>query len=160
MLSILHKQLLNNFQQEFPLSPRPFQDIANILGVSEDEVLSAYRELDKLQFISRIGPVIQPNYIGLSTLIAMQVPGEQLSAVASIVNHFPEVNHDYEREHLFNLWFVLIADDEHHLQTVITGIEGKTGIKTMQLPLLEDYFINLGFQLDLEDNHQSESVCT
>lgn len=48
MLSILHKQLLNNFQQEFPLSPRPFQDIANILGVSEDEVLSAYRELDKL----------------------------------------------------------------------------------------------------------------
>lgn len=90
----------------------------------------------------------------------MQVPGEQLSAVASIVNHFPEVNHNYEREHLFNLWFVLIADDEHHLQTVITGIEGKTGIKTMQLPLLEDYFINLGFQLDLEDNHQSESVCT
>jgi len=160
VLSILHKQLLNNFQQEFPLSPRPFQDIANTLGVSEDEVLSAYRELAELQFISRIGPVIQPNYIGLSTLIAMQVPSAQLSAVASIINHFPEVNHNYEREHLFNLWFVLIADDDDHLQTVITGIEGKTGLKTMQLPLLEDYFINLGFQLDLEDNHKSESVCT
>lgn len=156
MLSKLDKQLLNNFQQEFPLSPRPFQDIATSLGVTEEDVLSAYNELTEKSFISRIGPVIQPNHIGLSTLIAMAIPAEQLPTIAHLVNLFPEVNHNYEREHRFNLWFVLIATNEQHLQTVIADIEKSTGHKTMQLPLLEDYFINLGFQLDLEDANQDE----
>lgn len=151
MLSPLHKQLLNNFQQEFPLSPRPFQAIADTLNVTEDEVLWAYRELAEQKYISRIGPVIQPNNIGLSTLIAMTIPSDQLTSTANIVSCFPEVNHNYEREHRFNLWFVLIATDAQHLESVIANIEQKTGFKTMQLPLLEDYFINLGFQLDIED---------
>lgn len=150
MLSPLKKQLLNNFQQEFPLSPRPFQDIANSLGVSENEVLSAFSELTEHNFISRIGPVIQPNHIGHSTLIAMAIPDEHLQTVANTVNHFPEVNHNYQREHRFNLWFVLIANNEHHLQTIIANIENQSGFKTMQLPMLEDYYINLGFQLDLD----------
>lgn len=156
MLSPLHKQLLNDFQQEFPLSPQPFQDIANTLGVSEKEVLCAYNELAEKSLISRIGPVIQPNHIGLSTLIAMAIPEELLTTTANIVSRFPEVNHNYEREHRFNLWFVLIASDATHLQAVVAKIEQNTGFKTMQLPLLEDYFINLGFQLELEDKVEIE----
>ena len=159
MLTTLHKQLLNNFQQDFPLSPRPFQEIADTLGVSEDEVLSAYNDLAEKNFISRIGPVIQPNYIGHSTLIAMTIPDEELTTIANIISSFPEVNHNYQREHRFNLWFVLIAADRQQLQTVIADIEVKTGFKAMQLPLLEDYFINLGFQLDLEEKTQANPAC-
>ena len=154
MLSPLHKQLLNNYQQEFPLSPRPYQSIAEALGVTEKEVLKAYSELTEKKIISRIGPIIQANKIGVSTLIAMAIPVDQLTKTANIVSCFAEVNHNYEREHRFNLWFVLIATDKQHLHTTITDIEAQTGFKTMQLPLLEDYFINLGFQLDLEDNPQ------
>ncbi|NOR81328.1 MAG: Lrp/AsnC family transcriptional regulator [Methyloprofundus sp.] len=156
MLSSLDKQLLNNYQQEFPLSLRPYQTIAEALGVTEEEVLAAYSALAKKDFISRIGPIIQANHIGLSTLIAMAIPDDQLTATANIVSSFAEVNHNYEREHRFNLWFVLIAADEQHLHTTVTGIEVQTGFKTMQLPLLEDYFINLGFQLDLEDEPQPQ----
>jgi DNA-binding Lrp family transcriptional regulator len=155
MLTPLHKQLLNNYQQDFPLSPRPYLEIANHLGVTEAEVLSAFTELAEHHYISRIGPVIPPNHIGLSTLVAMAIPNAQLTTIAAIVSSFPEVNHNYEREHRFNLWFVLIASDQHHLQSVITKIETQTGFKTMQLPLLADYFINLGFQLDLEDTAQT-----
>ena len=156
MLSPLHKQLLNNFQQDFPLSTTPYLDIANALGVTEDEVLRAFSELAENHFISRIGPVIQPNQLGLSTLVAMSIPAEQLIEVANIVSHFPEVNHNYEREHHFNLWFVLIATDQQHINTVIANIETQTGYTAMQLPLLKDYFINLGFQLDLEETMQTE----
>lgn len=151
MLNPLQKQLLNNYQHDFPLSPTPYHDIAQSLGVSEKDVLSALTELTENQYISRIGPIISPNQIGISTLVAMTVPEEQLHAVADIVNHYPEVNHNYEREHRFNLWFVVIASDNDHLQTVISGIEKLTGFNTMQLPLLSDYFINLGFELDLND---------
>ncbi|NOQ65129.1 MAG: Lrp/AsnC family transcriptional regulator [Methyloprofundus sp.] len=151
MLSPLDKQLLNNYQQEFPLSPRPYLSIAEALGTTEEVVLEAYRQLSHQQFISRIGPIIQANNIGLSSLVAMAIPDAQLLNVANTVSSFAEVNHNYEREHHFNLWFVLIANDQQHLQWTVGEIERQTGFSAMQLPLLEDYFINLGFQLDLED---------
>lgn len=151
MLTPLHKRLLNDFQRDFPLSSRPYFDIANTLGVSEDEVLSALTELSDNHFISRIGPIIPPNHIGVSTLVAMAVPEQQLQAVADIISAYPEVNHNYEREHAFNLWFVAIAADTGHLQAVLGAIEQETGYKTLSLPLLDDFFIDLGFKLDLHN---------
>ena len=151
MLTPLHKHLLNDFQRDFPLSPRPYLEIADALGVSEDDVLSALTELNNNNFISRIGPIIPPNHIGVSTLVAMAIPDQQLQTVADIISAYPEVNHNYEREHTFNLWFVAIASDAGHLQAVLDAIEQETGYKTMSLPLQNDFFIDLGFKLDL--NH-------
>lgn len=148
MLSQLYKQLLNDFQRGFPLSERPYMDIAERLGVSEDEVLSALTELSEQQLISRIGPVIQPNRIGASTLAAMAVPEHDLQRVADIVSHYPEINHNYEREHRFNLWFVAIAPDPDRLENLLKTIERQTGYATLQLPLVDDFFIDLGFQLE------------
>lgn len=151
MLAPLHKRLLNDYQQDFPLSPTPYRDIAEQLGVSEDEVLNAFQTLSEQQMISRIGPVIAPNSIGNSALVAMAVPDTDLARVAEVVSAYPEVNHNYERENRFNLWFVLIADSEAHLKAVIADIEAQTGYSAMLLPMLADYFINLGFELNLHD---------
>ncbi len=148
MLSELHKQLLNNFQQNFPLTERPYLTIAEQLGVSEASVLQAFNELSEQHYISRVGPVIKPNHIGCSTLVAMAIPAQQLAAVAAVVSSYPEVNHNYERENDFNLWFVVIAEHAQHLQSVIAEIEQQTGFSCMQLPLIADYFINLGFALE------------
>lgn len=151
MLTPLHKRLLNDFQRDFPLSSRPYQDIADKLGVSEDDVLSALTELNDNNFISRIGPIIPPNQLGVSTLVAMAVPEQQLQAVADKISAYPEVNHNYEREHTFNLWFVAIASDAEHLQAILEAIEQDTGYKTMPVPLVDDFFIDLGFKLDLHN---------
>ena len=151
MLTTIHKQLLNAYQQDFPLSPTPYKDIASSLGVTEEDVLFAFNELSNEQFISRIGSIIAPNHIGVSMLVAMAIPNEQLQTVADIVSHYQEVNHNYERENQFNLWFVLIAQDDEDLQSVIESIESETGFKAMQLPLLADYFINLGFEMEFDD---------
>ncbi len=151
MLSSLQKQLLNDYQQDFPLSPTPYRDIADQLGVSEDDVLQAFQELSEQELISRIGPVIAPNKVGSSALVAMAVPEAELPRVAEKISHYPEVNHNYERENRFNLWFVLIAGNEQHLQAVIADMERQTGFKTMLLPMLADYYINLGFELNLND---------
>lgn len=152
MLSHLHKQLLNDYQHDFPLSARPYQDIADMLGVTEAEVLSAFTELNDNNLISRIGPVIPPNHIGVSALVAMSVPKQQLQAVADTVSAYPEVNHNYEREHRLNLWFVVIASDAEHLRAVIDSIEQETSYPAMLLPMLDDFFIDLGFKLDLNND--------
>jgi len=151
MLSPLHKQLLNGYQRNFPLSPTPYLDIANELGVTETEVMAALTELNAADLITRIGPVIPPNKIGVSTLAAMAVPETDLQRCAQLVNSHPEVNHNYEREHQFNLWFVVIANDLAHLKQILSHIEQETGYTVMSLPLLDDYYIDLSFKMDLHD---------
>ena len=77
----------------------------------------------------------------------MAVPEQELEDVAAIVNAFDEVNHNYEREHDFNLWFVVVADDEERLQQVLAEIEAACGYEVLDLPLENEFFIDLGFDL-------------
>jgi DNA-binding Lrp family transcriptional regulator len=145
--SALEKHLLNDFQHDLPLSATPYADIALQLGVSENEVLNTVRKLQDAGVISRIGPVFTPNRIGVSTLAAMSIPAQELECTARIISAFPEVNHNYERDHEFNLWFVVTASSEEHLEIVLHEIEQHAGYPLMSLPMLEDYFIDLGFKL-------------
>ncbi len=145
--STLEKHLLNDFQHDLPLSTTPFADMAEQLGVNENEVLSTVHKLQDEGVISRVGPVFTPNRIGVSTLAAMSIPAEELACVARIVSAFPEVNHNYERDHEFNLWFVVTASSEEHLEIVLQEIEQHAEYPLMSLPMLEDYFIDLGFKL-------------
>lgn len=147
----LERHLLNDYQRGFPLSPTPFRDIAEDLGASETEVLENLRDLAERRVVSRLGPVFAPRRIGASTLAAMAVPPERLAEVADRVSALPEVNHNYEREHHYNLWFVLTAPDQRHLDQVLADIEESTGLPVMSLPLLEDFHIDLGFPLDFEE---------
>ena len=151
MLSTLQKQLLDNYQHSFPLSPTPYRDIAVALGVTEDDVLTALKEMTETDIVSRIGSIIPPNQIGVSTLAAMSVPKDRLHEIAEIISAYPEVNHNYEREHRYNLWFVIIAANNTRLQKIIADIENKTELNIMALPLLENFFIDLGFRLNLND---------
>jgi DNA-binding Lrp family transcriptional regulator len=145
--SPLEKRLLDDFQHDLPLSATPFADMARQLGVSENEVLDTVHKLQDSGVISRVGPVFTPNRIGVSTLAAMSIPAEELECDARIVSAFPEVNHNYEREHEYNLWFVVTACSEEHLDIVLHEIEQHAEYPLMSLPMLEDYFIDLGFKL-------------
>jgi DNA-binding Lrp family transcriptional regulator len=140
-------QLLNDFQRDFPLCPAPFAELASRLGVGEKVVLGRLENLRREGKISRVGAVFAPKRIGASTLAAMAVPPEKLEAVAAAVNRFPEVNHNYEREHRYNLWFVVTAASEGRLQASLSAIEQAAGYPLMALPLLEEFHIDLGFCL-------------
>jgi DNA-binding Lrp family transcriptional regulator len=117
------------------------------LGVYETTVLETLKRLQTEGVVSRVGAVFRPNRVGASTLAAMAVPEEQLEEIAAIVNEFDEVNHNYEREHDYNLWFVVVARDEERLQQVLLEIEARCGFSVLDLPLLEEFFIDLGFDL-------------
>ncbi len=146
-LSELDRRLLNDFQQDFPLSPTPYADIARDLGVTEAEVLARLAALRNDGTVSRVGAVVRPNTIGVSTLAAMAVPPERLESVAALVSGYTEVNHNYEREHRLNLWFVATAPDAARLQAVLDEIAVRTGHEVLSFPLVEDYHIDLGFDL-------------
>ena len=145
--SRLEQRLLNEFQHGLPLTSEPFADIARQLGVYETTVLETLQRLQTEGVVSRVGAVFRPNRIGASTLAAIAVPETELEHVAAIVSSFAEVNHNYEREHRFNLWFVVVAEDEQRLQRVLQEIEASCGYTVLDLPLLNEHFIDLGFDL-------------
>jgi DNA-binding Lrp family transcriptional regulator len=145
--SEIEKRLLNDFQHDLPLTPRPFAAIAARLGVSEEEVIETLQDLQSQRVVSRVGPVFAVNTVGASSLAAMAVPEHRLEDVAQQVSQYSEVNHNYRREHRVNLWFVVTAENQDALHQVLTDIEQRTGFNVLYLPMLEDYHINLGFDL-------------
>ena len=151
-------RLLNDFQRDFPLCPAPFAELAARLGVAESVVIRHLEELRRVGKISRVGPVFAPKRIGASTLAAMAVPPEKLEAVAEAVNRFPEVNHNYEREHRYNLWFVVTAGSEGRLQAALGAIEQSAGYPVLRLPLEQEFHIDLGFCLNGGDKKRPAVV--
>jgi len=159
-------ELLNRFQRNFPLTTYPFRVIAERLGWSEAEVLAALHRLQEEGKISRVGAVFAARKLGVSTLAALgvstlaalAVPPARLEAVARLVNDYSEVNHNYQREHDFNLWFVLTAATVTHLRVVLAEIEHHTGLLVLDLPLLEAFHVDLGF--DLRDGGRTRSFAS
>ncbi len=141
------KRLLDDYQRDFPLVPRPYAALAERLGVGEDQVISALETMRDAGFVSRVGAVFTPGALGGGALAAMAVPEERLDEVAEFVSGFSEVNHNYEREHGFNLWFVVTAPDDAGVARVLGEIEKNTGIKPLNLPMLESYHLDLGFPI-------------
>ncbi len=146
-LTELERRLLNDFQHDFPLVPNPFAVLAERLGVSEGDVLASLEALQQRGMISRIGPVFQTHRVGASTLAAMPVPTGRLEAVAQLVSRYAEVNHNYEREHAFNLWFVVTAATRTRVTEVLEEIRATTGLQVLDLPMEESFHIDLGFRL-------------
>ena len=141
-------RLLNEWQRGFPLVPRPFAEIAAQCNSNEERVIATYRKLKDQGVIDRIGPVFRPNTVGASTLAAMAVPPERLAAVAAGVNRHPGVNHNYEREHRYNLWFVVTAASGAGVRDTLAAIEREAGLPVLDLPLQQQFHIDLGFDLN------------
>ena len=140
--------LLNRIQSDFPITPRPFLDVGRELGMTEDDVIARVRRLLETGVVNRLGPVLSPTAVGGErTLAAMSVPLERLEEVAALVNSFEAVSHNYEREHHYNLWFVLSSEEPGEVERALAAIERETGIAVMNLPALEEYFLGVRFQL-------------
>ncbi len=142
------RRLLNETQRDFPLEPRPFARLGGRYGLDEAGVLGSIGRMRAHGTISRLGAVVTPNTLGASTLAAMIVPAARLDQVAALVSARPEVNHNYEREHPINLWFVVAASDSEAVQQVLRELGAETGLPVLDLPLVTAYHIDLGFDLE------------
>ncbi len=139
--------LLNPWQRGFPLVPQPYALLAKSIGCQAGELLARLAALQQQGALSRIGGVFAAQTGGAALLAAMVVPPERLDEVAALVSAHPGVNHNYEREDRYSLWFVMTACDEAELERSMAALERATGLPALRLTMVRPYRIDLGFDL-------------
>jgi len=139
--------IINSLQGDFPITDRPYRQISEQLGISEDALLNRLESLLEDRTLTRFGPMYDIQKLGGSfSLCAIRVPAERFVEVTEIVNSFSEVAHNYERDHEFNMWYVLATESLEQIDITNDAIEKKTGLKVYNMPKLQEFFVGLHFQ--------------
>jgi hypothetical protein len=80
---------------------------------------------------------------GSFVLAALSAPEADFDRLAELVNAFPEVAHNYRREHRLNMWFVLATASPAQVPEVAQRIEAATGLHVHLFPKEREYFVEL-----------------
>ena len=150
--------IIDGYQSGFPIEERPFRRVGAQLEILEAEALERVVRLRNRGIFRRFGAVLNPPVIGSSTLAAIKAPAERFDEMAKVVNEYPQVNHNYAREHEWNMWFVVTAASRDKRDQILTEIEERTGCTVLVLPMLTDYYIDLEFPVVNADRFARESL--
>ncbi len=143
-MDTLNRKIINLLQAGFPLSEEPYLEVARHLGIEEQELLDRLSNLLDEKILSRFGPMYDAQKLGGAfSLVAVRVPEDDFDKVTEIVNSYPEVAHNYKRDHDYNMWYVLATDSPEKIDEVNSDIEKKIGMKVFNMPKLEEYYIGL-----------------
>ena len=144
----LDKDIINALQEDFPVCDRPFKKIADNLGSDEDDIMQRVQRMLDDGLLTRFGPMYNAvNMGGALSLCAMKVPTQRFDEVTEQVNAFPQVAHNYERDHEMNMWFVLATETESDIDETLSSIEEATGIPVYNMPKQKEFFVGLHFRV-------------
>jgi len=150
--------LIDGFQSDFPVAERPFEAVGEQLGIAADEAIERVESLRDGGIFRRFGPVLNPPVIGSSTLAAVSAADHRFDEVAEVINGYQQVNHNYARDHEWNMWFVVTAGSRGKRDEILADIEARTGCSVLVLPMLTDYYIDLEFPVVNRDRFARESI--
>ncbi len=148
-LDSIDKSIINRIQSDFPITSRPWLTVAEELNLTEKEVLTRVARLKKIGIIRRIGGNFVPGKLGfVSTLCAARVPEEKIEHFAKVVNRFPGVTHNYQRDNTYNVWFTFIAPSAAEIEENLNKIAVETGVSDiLNLPATRVFKIKAQFDV-------------
>lgn len=143
-MDAIDRLIINQLQSDFPICETPYQVVAERLGLTEANLIERLQALLANGTLTRFGPLYHAERMGGAlTLAAVKVPSERFAEVTALINAFPEVAHNYARNHELNMWFVLATETLDQQQKTITAIEQQTGLRVYNMPKLHEYFVGL-----------------
>ncbi|MCP5446096.1 MAG: Lrp/AsnC family transcriptional regulator [Chromatiaceae bacterium] len=142
------RAIINRLQDGFPIADRPYRLAAEALGIQEQELIRRLHAMLENRQLSRFGPLYHAERLGGGlSLCAIRVPVDDFERVNEQVNAFPEVAHNYARDHEFSMWFVLATETPQRIESVIREIEQATGYRVYNMPKEEEFFVGLKFEV-------------
>lgn len=147
-LDALDRAIVNRLQDGLPLSERPYAEVAAELGIAEAELLQRLDALLARRVLTRFGPLYDAERLGGAfSLVAMAVPEARFDEVAELVNAYPQVAHNYRREHELNMWFVLATERPEEIARLNTEIAARTGLPVYDMPKEAEYHLRLKLEV-------------
>lgn len=142
----IDRAIINRLQESFPICDRPYQVVAEQFGITEQELIRRLEQMLEKKQLSRFGPMYHAERLGGGlSLCAMRIPETDFERVTEQVNAFPEVAHNYARDHDLNMWFVLATETAERIDSVLVEIEQVTGYPVYNMPKQEEFFVGLKF---------------
>jgi DNA-binding Lrp family transcriptional regulator len=143
-LDAVERRIIDALQGDFPVCEHPYGEAAARLGLSEGELLDRLQRLLDAHVLTRFGPMYQVERLGGAfVLAALAVPEGRYDEVAALVNALPQVAHNYRREHVLNMWFVLATETQGGIGEAIARIEQDSGLPVFAFPKEREYFVEM-----------------
>ncbi|MGR9072755.1 MAG: Lrp/AsnC family transcriptional regulator [Gammaproteobacteria bacterium] len=140
------RRIINALQEGLPISPDPYRKAAERLKLTESDLIARLEKLLEKGFLTRFGPMYHAERMGGAlTLAAVKAPEDRYDEIAESINAFPEVAHNYARDHALNMWFVIATESPERIRRIIEAIEAETGLKVYNMPKQTEYFVGLKF---------------
>ena len=152
--------VLNRVQKGIPCVGKPFLEIGNDIGCSEDEVLDTLTRLKENGVIRNISGIFEGEKLGYYlSLVAFEVPEKKIDEAAAIINSHPGVSHNYLRGHRYNVWFTLAEEDKESFDKTVSVLALKSSASDF-LVLRNEKLLKLGVYLNIGDNDDFDNMTT
>lgn len=143
----LKNELLYKMQSSFPLTQRPFLELAKQFNTSEDEILELVKELKSDGTLRQTSAIFDTKRLGYkSSLVAFKVAEGKIEQAVKAINAHPGVSHNYLRDHDFNIWFTMAVepDSKFGLEKTIEILAKQShAIESIILPTLKLFKISV-----------------
>jgi DNA-binding Lrp family transcriptional regulator len=148
-LDELDREILNRIQVSVPLEPRPFAALARDFKITEQEMIGRVRRMWDLGVVRRLGPIVNYRAWGMSgLLVAAKVKDDRIEDAAAAMADYPEITHAYMRDHQWNLWFTVIAENEEKRDAIIERVAERAGLYDVRkLPQKKSFKLGVKFEV-------------
>ena len=152
----MDQNILSTLQNEFPICAKPYDILAEKLGLTVEELWERVNKMLDTGVIRRIGASLDSKKLGYaSTLAAVRVANDDVETAAQVIGKYYEVTHSYQRENEYNVWFTLIATSNDRINQILKEIQKELGLNdedVLNLPVLKLFKLDARFKTNAEEN--------
>ncbi len=139
MLTELEKKVISSIQGDMPVTKNPYGQLADAIGITEDEFLATLQALSERGIIRRFGATLRHQKSGFTAnaMIAWQADEKKVEEIGSKMADFKEVSHCYRRNPApgwpYNLYTMVHAKSEEECYETAKSISSKTSVEKYSL---------------------------
>jgi len=139
MLSDLEIKIVRELQAGLPLVERPYLEIAGRVGLSEEELINAVKDMIKRGIIRRFGAALKHQDLGFTAnaMVVWDVPDDRAPEVGRIMAGYEQVSHCYQRPRRpdwpYTIFTVLHGQTRADCEKTAALLAAETGIENYRL---------------------------
>jgi DNA-binding Lrp family transcriptional regulator len=157
MLSSLDISIIRKIQEDLPLVPEPYKEIAEELGITENEVISKIQEFCKSGIIRRFGTILNHRNVGFkaNAMVVWKVPEGEIKAVSKIMILFSQVSHCYQRPTFpgwpYNVFTMVHEETKQECEKVVKEIANAVNINDYDMLYSTDELKKVSMKYFIEE---------